>query len=199
VINAVAHRDYFEKGANVMVEVFDHRIEITNPGGLVKGLRPEDFGTKSVLRNPNIAALLHRVDYIEKMGTGINKIRLLLKEAKLPPPQFEFGTFFTVRFERPTSDDAKAIPENFSVNFGANYGLKGKKLERVVKLLQMFYNGQIITAPQAAILFKATKRTIENDIEFLRKHHLIDFVGSLKTGKYILTKGGKKLIEKLMK
>ncbi len=101
VINAVAHRDYFVKGSNVMVEIFDDRIEMTNPGGLVKGLRPEDFGTKSVLRNPNIAALLHRVDYIEKMGTGINKIRLLIKEAKLPPPKFEFGTFFTITFKRP--------------------------------------------------------------------------------------------------
>jgi len=89
LINAVVHRDYFEKGANVMVEMFDDRIEITNPGGLVKSLRPEDFGTKSALRNPNIANLLHRIEYIEKMGTGISKIRKLMKEAKLSPPKFD--------------------------------------------------------------------------------------------------------------
>ena len=100
VINAVAHRDYFEKGANVMVEMFDDRIEISNPGGLVKGLRSEDFGRKSILRNPNIAALLHRAGYIEKMGTGINKIRALLKGAGLPEPVFEFNGFFTVVFKR---------------------------------------------------------------------------------------------------
>lgn len=84
-INAVAHRDYFEKGANVMVEMFADRIEITNFGGLVKGLKPEDFGKKSVLRNPNIANLLHRTGYIEKRGTGINKMRRLVAEAGLPP------------------------------------------------------------------------------------------------------------------
>jgi predicted HTH transcriptional regulator len=133
------------------------------------------------------------------MGTGINKIRLLIKDAKLPPPKFEFGTFFTVIFKRPISDEDKAIPENFSVNFGASFGLKGKKLERVVRLLQMFYNGQIITATQASVKFRTTRRTIENDIEFLRRYGLIDFIGSLKTGKYILTKDGKKMIEKLMK
>jgi len=38
IINATAHRDYFKKGTNIMVEMFDDRIEITNFGGLAKGL-----------------------------------------------------------------------------------------------------------------------------------------------------------------
>ena len=70
VINAVCHRDYFEKGANAMVEIFDDRVEISSPGGLVKGLDKKNFGKKSILRNANIASLFHRMGYIEKMGTG---------------------------------------------------------------------------------------------------------------------------------
>ncbi len=31
VINAVIHRDYFIKGANVKVEIFDDRVEVTSP------------------------------------------------------------------------------------------------------------------------------------------------------------------------
>ena len=100
IINAVAHRDYFEKGSNVMIEMFDDRIEISNFGGLVKGLKPEDFGRKSVLRNPNIANLLHRIGYIEKMGTGIIKMQKLIEKAGLQPLKFEFGNFFTVTFKR---------------------------------------------------------------------------------------------------
>ncbi|HZK10798.1 MAG TPA: ATP-binding protein, partial [Atribacterota bacterium] len=84
-----------------MVEMFDDRIEITNFGGLAKGLKPEDFGKKSVLRNPNIANLLHRAGYIEKMGTGINKMRNLISKAGLLPIKFEFDTFFTATFKRP--------------------------------------------------------------------------------------------------
>jgi len=79
VVNAVCHRDYFNKSANVMIEVFDDRVEISNPGGLPSGLNPEDFGTKSVVRNPIIASLLNRANYIERIGTGINRIKDAVK------------------------------------------------------------------------------------------------------------------------
>ncbi|MCP4755488.1 MAG: AAA family ATPase, partial [Proteobacteria bacterium] len=104
IVNAVCHRDYFEKGANVMVEIYDDRLEITNPGGLPKTLKVEDFGKKSVCRNSIIASLLLRTDYIEKMGTGINRIKEALKEANCPKPIFEFDTFFTMTFPRVVQD-----------------------------------------------------------------------------------------------
>lgn len=100
VINAVIHRDYFEKGANVMVEILDDRVEITSPGGLPKGLKLEDFGTVSLLRNPNIANLMQRIDYIEKMGTGIRRMQNLLKEAGLAPLRYEFSGFVRAVFSR---------------------------------------------------------------------------------------------------
>jgi ATP-dependent DNA helicase RecG len=80
IINAVCHRDYFDKRANVMIEVFADRVVISNPGGLPSGLSPEEFGTKSVARNPRIASLLHRINYIEKVGTGIMRIRQAVAE-----------------------------------------------------------------------------------------------------------------------
>jgi ATP-dependent DNA helicase RecG len=100
VVNAACHRDYFEKGANIMVEVFDDRVQISNPGGLPKGFPPEKFGTLSISRNPLISSLLHRSGYIEKMGTGISRIKNALAAAGNPIPVFEFDTFFTVTFNR---------------------------------------------------------------------------------------------------
>jgi len=81
VVNAVCHRDYFEKGARVMVEIFDDRVDIVSPGGVCKGITPENFGTISITRNPNVASLLHRSGYIEQMGTGINRMKNAAKEA----------------------------------------------------------------------------------------------------------------------
>lgn len=47
LINALAHRDYYDKGARITVELFDDRVEITNPGNLVSAISFEDFGFKS--------------------------------------------------------------------------------------------------------------------------------------------------------
>jgi len=44
IINAVCHRDYFDKRANVLIEVFDDRVIISNPGGLPAGLNPQPSG-----------------------------------------------------------------------------------------------------------------------------------------------------------
>ena len=69
------HRDWFNEGANVFVEISPGRIEVSNPGGLPAGMLHSDLGHKSVRRNALIADLLHRIEFIEKAGTGIRRIR----------------------------------------------------------------------------------------------------------------------------
>jgi ATP-dependent DNA helicase RecG len=101
VVNAVCHRNYFEKGANIMVEIFDDRVEITSPGGAPSGIGIQNFGRISIRRNPIIASLLHRIDYVEKMGTGIGRIREAMAVAGAEDPIFENDAFFRVVFRRP--------------------------------------------------------------------------------------------------
>ena len=82
IVNAVCHRDYFERRCHVVIEVYSDRVEIYNPGGLPSGLDPKKFGTKSVPRNLLIASMLHRANYIEKAGTGIKRIKSALAKHK---------------------------------------------------------------------------------------------------------------------
>jgi ATP-dependent DNA helicase RecG len=108
ITNAIMHRDYFESGANVFVEIYDDRIEISNPGGLPKGLSKEELGTRSVRRNPLIADLLHRIALIEKAGTGIWRMREEARRHKCPEPKFTVNGFFTATFW-PTLEIARKI------------------------------------------------------------------------------------------
>ncbi|MHB8279201.1 MAG: ATP-binding protein [Candidatus Humimicrobiaceae bacterium] len=70
-----------------------------------------NFGSVSATRNPVIANLLHQIDYIERMGTGINRIRTAMQEAELELPIFENGNFFKVIFKRVSSASSEAESE----------------------------------------------------------------------------------------
>ncbi len=45
-----------------------------------------DLGHKSIRRNALIADLLHRIDFIEKAGTGIKRIRDGVRKQGCPEP-----------------------------------------------------------------------------------------------------------------
>ena len=98
ITNAVMHRDWFFDGANVFVEIYTDRIEVVSPGSLPKGVTLADLGRKSVRRNALVSDLLHRIDFVEKAGTGIRRIRDEASAQDCPEPQFEANSFVTVTF-----------------------------------------------------------------------------------------------------
>src|SRR3989344_1610604 len=97
VINALIHRDYFEDRFGVFVEIFDDRVEITNKGKLL--FDRKELGKISVPRNPIIFDMFHRLHLIEKIGSGINRIRRQIKEGGLKV-KFETNDFFRIIFYR---------------------------------------------------------------------------------------------------
>jgi ATP-dependent DNA helicase RecG len=204
IVNAVVHRDYFIKGANISVEIFDDRVEISSPGGLPKGMKQSDLGSRSVTRNPLIASLMLRANYIEQLGTGIRRIQKALMLAGLPIPVFEIDTFFTVKYyriaiaERGVGNNSNVfyeiLTENFGVNFGVNFDLKGKRLERVLQILALISNGEFSTARNFSVSFGVSTRTIENDLTFLKNNGLIIFTGPDKKGYYESTNKFKVLL-----
>jgi len=81
IINALSHRDYYDKGGRIMIEHFDDRVEISNPGGLVSAISPEEFGKKSSSRNPLIFGLFERINMVSQVGSGIHRIKESIKNA----------------------------------------------------------------------------------------------------------------------
>ncbi len=98
ITNAVMHRDWFFGGANVFIEIYSDRIEVVSPGDLPKGLALAELEHKSVRRNTLIADLLHRIGFIEKAGTGIQRIREDARIQGCPDPEFKAGRFFIATF-----------------------------------------------------------------------------------------------------
>jgi len=101
VANAVAHRDY-RSNANIEVCIFHDRVEIVNPGGLPAGMKLRDLGVKSIPRNPLLFSMLHRMDVVEHIGSGIKRMRRICKEYGVEGPLFDVDeNWFTITFPRP--------------------------------------------------------------------------------------------------
>jgi ATP-dependent DNA helicase RecG len=96
IVNAVAHRDY-NSNASVEVRLFADRLEVWNPGTLPGTLTLESLHTDhpSVPFNPLIAESLYLARYVEKAGSGTQRMIELCREVGLPEPDYELrqGSF----------------------------------------------------------------------------------------------------------
>jgi ATP-dependent DNA helicase RecG len=173
IINAVCHRDYFDKSSNVLIEVFDDRVEISNPGGLPSGLKPSDFGRKSVARNPLIASLLNRINYIEKVGTGINRIKQAVAENERSSVEFSFDSGFSVIFRRLSdiSSESKEV-EGLEITVGKTVG----------KILEAIRDNPSITREELSQVTDLSIRGVEWNLARLKKEGKIIRIGPDKGG-----------------
>ena len=111
VANALAHRDY-RSTANVQIYLFQDRLEIVSPGGLPAGMTEAHLGVKSVPRNPLLFAILHRMEVVEKIGSGIRRIRDLCREYGAAEPSITASdSWVTTAFSR-AADAAGVQPES---------------------------------------------------------------------------------------
>lgn len=89
LINAIAHRDYSNEGRNIEIKIFDHRMEVTSPGGLLSNITVDDLKKLEGIhqsRNSLIARVLKEVGYMREMGEGIRRIFNLMKQNDLISP-----------------------------------------------------------------------------------------------------------------
>lgn len=94
VANALIHQDFFTTGTGPMVEIFEGRIEITNPGSpLVDSLRFVDSPPKS--RNESLASLMRRIGICEERRSGWDKVVSQTELFQLPAPRVEVGSQYT--------------------------------------------------------------------------------------------------------
>jgi ATP-dependent DNA helicase RecG len=88
IANALIHQDFSVSGAGPMIEIFDDRIEITNPGvPLVRTERFVDSPPRS--RNEVLASLMRRIGVCEERGSGWDKVVFLTELHQLPAPLTE--------------------------------------------------------------------------------------------------------------
>lgn len=184
VINAIAHRDYTRRGAPIIISIFDDRVEISNPGGLLSGLSIKNLEGRHETRNEKICEIFHHTLDMEKFGTGIRKMKRLTKEHGLSAPEFsEEGDFFVVRFYGPGEKILDLVP---SIPEGRQTDLRKLGLnERQIEALRLMLNeGEIFTNTLYQSVFKISRRSSLRDLRGLVEAGQATMMGVGKGAKY---------------
>lgn len=77
LVNALIHRDYGELGSEVHIGMYDDRLEIYSPGGMMDGTFIQELNLSNISskrRNPMIADVFSRMHLMERRGSGLKKV-----------------------------------------------------------------------------------------------------------------------------
>jgi len=188
IINAMIHMDYTINGF-VYIAVYDDKIEISNPGYLMKGLTIKNLYKKhpSIHRNKLIANILYLSGLIDNWGRGTLNIMKQLKAEELQLPEFkEYFNYFHITFNRPKNLEEKLTKETTGIynglNVPKNVSKNVPKNKRLEMILEKIKNNVHFTKRSLAKEFNVNEKTIFRDLELLKKRNKIIFIGSKKSG-----------------
>ena len=172
IINAVAHRDYFNKN-EIQLSIFDDRFELTNPGGLPEGMTKELLGALSIQRNPFIYQFLKDYGYMEGIGSGISKIYKSMKDANLNIPDFVL-----------TKELFRIVLKMKKVTIFDK--LKDILNTRQINALSIIKTNKKIKTKEYASINKVSITTALKDLKELEEKGFLRKVGLYKSAYYVL-------------
>ena len=153
LVNHLIHRDYTVMGGEVHIDIYDDRVELVSPGAMLDGTQIQDrdiYNVPSIRRNPVIADMFTQLDYMEKRGSGLRKMRELTEKlpnflpGKEPLYKTEASSFFTTFYNlnwgengrisvEEVADRVNSTLKKYPVNGGASerkFGVNEKSSEK---------------------------------------------------------------------
>lgn len=176
IINALAHRDY-HSNASVEVRLFADRLEIWNPGALPGTLTLEKLrgDHASVPNNPLLAESLYLTGYIEKLGSGTQKMIELCRQAGVPEPDFELRDGFFV---------ATLWRDWLTAEVMASLGISDRQARAVAHVRKA---GRIANAEYQK-LTGVIRKTAARDLEGLVEKGVLERLGEKRGSHYIMAR-----------
>jgi ATP-dependent DNA helicase RecG len=173
IINAMTHRDYFSLG-KIQIDIFYDRVEISNPGKLL--FDKKLLGERSLARNPIIFDLVHRLNWVEKAGTGIKRIKDYCKKAGIKVRFETNNDYFTTIFYRKKQE----LEENIKTN--NSKATQETTQETTQEIIRIIKEKPSITRKELAKKIGLSEDGIKYNLNKLKKENKIKHVGSTKKG-----------------
>lgn len=177
LLNSIVHRDY-AYSASTIISVFVDRMEFVSIGGLVSGLAVEDIMIGlSMCRNPKLAKVFYKLNFIEAYGTGMPKITRAYKntgkEAKIEVTENAFKIILpNLNYNdssdtMETKDDKNQLPKEYII------------------VLDFIKTHEFITRVDVESLLNVKQATANRLLKKMLTSGLIEQVGNGKSTRYV--------------
>jgi len=176
LVNSLCHKDYTNLKGNE-VAIFKDRVKIYNPGQFPEGYNPQDFFAgveRFILRNPLIANTLYLSKDIGRWGSGLKRIYDACSEANVKVDFKKLKSGFLVVLNRRT-------------DWGVEKGV-GKLSENERKIIELVKENPHISKAEMTAKGRLSKKTIEYNIESLKKKKILKRTGPAKGGYWEIIK-----------
>lgn len=186
IVNHLIHRDYTVMGSEVHLDIYDDRLAITSPGGMYNGTLIQDLDIADVFserRNPILANVMAQLDYMEKRGSGLLRIR---KETKaLEGYRDELKPVFK---STPTQFQTTIFASTDISNVGDYYGdvSETKLSERQQKIVNLIKESPTVSGRQMSEILSVSQRTIERDLSAMQNIGILKHEGKDNNGVWVI-------------
>ncbi len=209
---AIIHRDYMQMGSEVHIDMYDDRLEVYSPGGMMDGRLIQQLNpltVQSKRRNPLLADFFSRLGLMERRGSGMKKIIDSYKQyehlADYRAPEFmsnasEFHvTLWNLNYNHGSlvKDGANAVEEFANIdeqfaNRQNEFANKGeefvKNRKEFLKASRQIYNlisaNPRITTAQMAERLKISQRQVQKYLKRLQEAEKISRLGNRKNSEW---------------
>jgi len=180
IVNGIIHREYTRLGAEVCVDIYDDRLEVTSPGCMMSGKiinKEVDDVVASERRNPVLADIFARMKFMERRGSGLKKIadntNALFNNGKNHVEFFSDRNYFKVTIHNALY--GKKIGDKPNVTDVTKTDME----EAIIEQIKL---NPKVTVDQLAEKLQVNRRTILRCITLMKQKGTIKRIGSSRNG-----------------
>lgn len=186
IINAVMNCSFLQS-SHVQIAIYDDRLEITSPGGLMPGVTIERMKEGySQIRNRTLAHAFSYMNLIEGWGTGIPRLIREMKEYGLREPEFiDMEIALRINLYRNSMADSASN----SATQGTTQATQGTTQAANINLssedkavLQMIAQNPSVTQKEMADKLGWKVDRVKYYVNKLKANHVVERVGSSQKG-----------------
>ena len=188
LVNAIIHRDYSNIGEQILVKIYNNRMEISSPGGLGGFITVDTMKIKRYSRNPRISRTLVEFGLVKELNEGVKRICREMAEFKLKEPTYIEPDKYSLILILENDIEHRSKVKQFNINEKLRdiWNELSYLEQKAIEFIAM-NNG--VTREEVSEVIDRSRTTTQDLLNKLIKKEIIVWTGTSKQdgyGKYLM-------------